>query len=165
MRALTIWQPWASLIMAGAKPIEWRSHHRCGTVVGQRIVIHAGMRPHERIEIAQLRMALIDEGRKYLAGQRITSPTGLDIPIALELLLRAWADPSVLPLGAGLGTAILGEPKPAGDLGFPVDSDRLEHSNWGWPLSDVEVWPEPVPMRGGRGLWTWPVNEFAGEAA
>ena len=24
MRALTIWQPWASLIIIGAKPFEWR---------------------------------------------------------------------------------------------------------------------------------------------
>ena len=42
MKALTIWQPWATLIMAGAKPYEWRTWPAPKWIQGQRIVIHAG---------------------------------------------------------------------------------------------------------------------------
>ena len=45
MKTLTVWQPWASLIMIGAKRFEfrkWDYRKRCPDLVGQRIVIHAG---------------------------------------------------------------------------------------------------------------------------
>src|SRR3546814_15232141 len=63
-----------------------------------------------------------------------------------------------LPLAAGLGTAILGEPRIgteiAEEFGVPRanDSDRDEHANWGWPLTDIEVWDEPIPMKGKQGF-------------
>lgn len=44
MKAITIWQPWASLIMSGRKAIETRTHDRFKGLVGQRIAIHAGRR-------------------------------------------------------------------------------------------------------------------------
>lgn len=62
----------------------------------------------------------------------------------------------VLPMSVGLGTAILGEPRNgleiAEEFGVPRanDSDRDEHANWGWPMLDIEAWPEP--MRKQRGL-------------
>lgn len=42
MRALTIWQPWASLIAKGDKRIENRDYPPFSTIVGERIAIHAG---------------------------------------------------------------------------------------------------------------------------
>jgi hypothetical protein len=42
MRALTIKQPWASMIAAGHKTIENRSWRPPAGLVGQRIAIHAG---------------------------------------------------------------------------------------------------------------------------
>jgi hypothetical protein len=38
MKALTIWQPWASLIMAGCKPYEFRRWAAPQRLVGQRLV-------------------------------------------------------------------------------------------------------------------------------
>ena len=35
------------------------------------------------------------------------------------------------------------------------DSDRDEHSNWGWPLRDVERLEPYVPAKGAQGWWTW----------
>jgi hypothetical protein len=48
VKALTIWAPWGSLIMIGAKPVEWRGWsyaERFPRLVDQRIVIHQGARP------------------------------------------------------------------------------------------------------------------------
>ena len=42
MKAITLWQPWASLIASGWKTIETRRHARFACLVGSRIAIHAG---------------------------------------------------------------------------------------------------------------------------
>lgn len=44
MKALTLWQPWASLIALGVKTIETRSWAAPKSLIGQRIAIHASKR-------------------------------------------------------------------------------------------------------------------------
>ena len=60
MKALTIWQPWASLIMAGAKPWEWRGWAPPRSLVGQRIAIHAGARKVGRLDHHKFAWPLTD---------------------------------------------------------------------------------------------------------
>ncbi len=147
MKALTIWQPWAALIMAGAKPWEWRGWKPPRDLVGQRLVIHAGARKVEKHEIAQL-LRDIREGDTSLIADKALA------------VLDAHHTGAFL-LACGLGTAIVGEPISAGDWakkhgGAGYDSSRLNHHMWGWPLTDVQAFPAPVPMRGAQGLWEWP---------
>jgi ASCH domain. len=54
MKALTIWQPWASLIIAGAKPYEFRGWRAPRSLIGQRIVIHAAARKIDMEEVGNL---------------------------------------------------------------------------------------------------------------
>ena len=42
MKAITLWQPWATFIALKWKTIETRTHSRFKSLVGQRIAIHAG---------------------------------------------------------------------------------------------------------------------------
>lgn len=153
MKALTIWQPWASLIMAGAKPYEFRGWRPHASLIGQRIVIHAAARRPDWHECRHLYQALSERGS--LAGKM----TCLHADIALPILAGC---PDELPRAVGLGTVIVGPPRLgtniAADFGVPRanDSDRDSHANWGWPMLDIEVWPEPIPMRGKQGLWNWP---------
>lgn len=152
MMALTIWQPWASLIMAGVKPWEFRGHPAPRSQAGKRIVIHAGARKVQRGELQDLIVRL---GR---ADQAWT--TGLDLA-ALPLLERWLASPGMLPLASGLGHALLGEPVRADQLseiaGHAVnDSDRMDHSKWAWPLTDIAFFSHPIPQRGAQGFWPWP---------
>lgn len=154
MLAFTIWQPWASLIMVGAKPNEFRpkpftQYHGLTPGVGERIVIHAGARPVKPAEVEDL-IKRIDAGGEH---------TGLILEPARELLLRARAAHRyrLLPLGAALGTAVLGKPQLACDL-FKMkveDSDRGDF-NWAWPLSDIKPFDAPIPMRGFQGFWLYP---------
>jgi hypothetical protein len=44
MHAVTVWQPWATLIAEGLKPLEFRSRPLPSALVGTRIGIHAGAR-------------------------------------------------------------------------------------------------------------------------
>jgi len=41
MKAITLWQPWATMIALGHKTVETRTHDRFQCLVGQRIAIHA----------------------------------------------------------------------------------------------------------------------------
>lgn len=148
MKALTIWQPWASLILAGVKPYEFRSWPTPRGLIGHHIGIHAGARPPKRGEIADL-----------IARLRGPEPwtTALK-PEALELLERAHATPGALPLSCILCTASLGTPVRADRIvhefgGAMNDSDRNQHCNWAWPLTDIRPLVPPVPARGAQGLW------------
>lgn len=147
--ALTIWQPWASLIMAGAKRYEFRSYPAPAGMTGRRFVVHAGTRRIVRGEVAELLYRLEKEPQG----------TGLDPAIAQPLLERVHANPNVLPLAAGLGTALLGRPRLATEIYAGVmDSDRIDHSMWGWPLSEIASFGMPVPCRGYQGFWPWPAG-------
>lgn len=153
--ALTIWQPWASLIVAGAKPYEFRGYPAARAFRNSRIGIHAGKRKPVMAELRALRLKLQGE-----------NDTGLDAAIALPLLERWSQDPASLQLASVLGTAFMGEPIRADRIPeyaarFTNDSDRHEHANYGWPLSDVRPLMPPVPYRGAQGFWTCELEEGA----
>jgi len=161
MKALTIWQPWASLIMAGAKPYEFRGWRPPRSIIGQRIVIHAGARRMRREEWLDLCYRTVREKDGIYEGDF----TCLHASLAHHHLGELKYDSDSVVYSAGLGTAIVGEPRLGTDIAAEFctdlvnDSDRDDHANWGWPMLDIEVWPEPIPMSGKQGLWNWPTPE------
>lgn len=178
MKALTIWQPWASLIIAGAKPFEFRDWPAPRWIIGQRIVIHAGARAMRRSEVEDLQQRLADPDAAWT--------TGLHGEKARQILQWAWlqAGPQAkqrgffdsaghaytpLPLSAGLGTAIVGAPVDGWDacetFGHKVnDSDRDGQANFAWPMLEIERWPEAQVCRGAQGFWNWPEATAFAEA-
>ena len=147
--AITIWQPWASLIQAGAKPYEWRHWPAPNRLIGRRIAIHAGARKVKKTEIADLLYQLQAEGD---AG------TSLIVDKALPLLERWLSSPGQLPLSSVLCLATLGKPITAAEYSADraaLDSDRIDHSTWAWPLSDIEALGPFVPAKGAQGFWEW----------
>lgn len=157
LKVLTVWQPWASLIIEGAKPFEFRGWRPPASLVGQRIVIHAAARKESADEVRTLLYQL-------MKGGQAAAMTCLRPDIAIPILQRAQGR----LLSCGLGTAVVGEPRNGFDIArefgveFANDSDRDGHANWGWPMENIERWPEPVPARGRQGLWNWPTAEDAG---
>ncbi len=147
LRVLTVWQPWASLIIAGAKPYEFRSHRPPRTIVGQRIVIHAAARKIDTLEVCAIMNAL--KAREVNPDE--AAETCLHPELALPVLEQALR--GELPLGVGLGTAICGEGRSGYDI---AEEFGLEHVNYGWPLTEIERWPEPIAARGSQGIWFWP---------
>lgn len=153
MKALTIWQPWASLIVAGAKPYEFRRFDYSSQawnryVEGSRIVIHAGKTTIKRDEMAALLYRL----------EKVPEETGLIADIALPIVERAHVSPEALPRAAGLGTAMIRKAVPARTIFSDkiADSSRIDQHVWAWPLEDIEVWEPIVPMKGAQGFWNWP---------
>lgn len=160
MKAIVLWQPWASLIAVGAKPLEFRNRDyrvKDGVKTGDRIAIASAARPVKRAEVRDLLRRLDDE-----AGS-----TGLVTDKARALLER-WERyssamtpeqviPNPCPTRVIVCTATIGEPKLSVDAmpkwaKFINDSDRLEHSKWAWPMLDVRP-TEPIPSKGAQGFF------------
>ena len=157
LRALTLWQPWATLVVAGVKPYEFRRWPAPKWVWGERIAIHAGARPVRRREIDELIGAIRLEGGWGTA--LVPEP-------ALEILLAMQARPGLVPTSAVLGTAVLGRPVPAAEAvaqayrdSFRGDSDRIDHVLFGWPLTEVRRFAPPIEARGAQGFWWWSTTE------
>ena len=169
MKAITLWQPWASLVLVGAKPYEFRGWKPPRSLIGKRIAIHAGARKARFAEMVDLmdRIELGDpnqnpclhpEPARQLLRRALAA---LKQPDPDSLFPESSIEPFTLPLACILCTAVLGVPK-QGDLcaqefGFASnDSDRNQNFNWGWPLTQVEPLVPPVEARGAQGFWEWP---------
>jgi hypothetical protein len=180
MKALTIYQPWASLVIAGAKPYEfrkWSPRERGGAyaaLIGQRIAIHASQRPIDRPEVQRI-IADLRAGKELAARRCLHADKALPIleralvaSVSTETMVIGTAKHGDLPWSCVLGTAIMGEPRSGYDIaeefGLPHvnDSDRDEEANFGWPMLEIEAWDSPVPMRGAQGFWNMPTPEALG---
>ena len=140
MKAITIWQPWASLIALGYKTIETRTHSRLGCLHDprERFAIHAACRFDEWA--AGVIAGVLERWRAHYPR----------LPVTSEQL----ADPNAWPRGAVVGTAR--------GVGFGVLNERYELSAlcpcdglWGLFVADARALPEPVPARGFQGVWSW----------
>ena len=152
--AITLHQPWASLIALGLKTVETRSWPAPARLVGQRIAIHAGKRlvrqPGDAIE-RELRVRL---GENW----RLTIPTGAVLATATLAGMTRVAridplsshavhdDSTEVGCAAGRGRTLI---DPWGDFSA---------GRWLWFLDDVEALPEPVPAGGHQGFWRWNVE-------
>lgn len=126
MRALTIRQPWATLIALGVKTIETRSWRAPRSLIGQTIAIHAGKHQPEPGHVGEW---CIDRNRRDGAWMR-----------------RHTLDPSQrLPLGAIVATATLADCRPAGHIHLselPSETERRSVPNWpGYEVTiNGDVW-------------------------
>jgi hypothetical protein len=129
--ALTVKQPWATLIAVGAKKVEtrsWKTKHR--GIIG----IHAG--------------ATITRDAVELCFQE---------PFKAALTAAGILHPDQLPLGALLAKADLAECRETGRMYYLSDQERAfgdyTEGRYGWVFKNVEILPAPVPMSGALKLW------------
>jgi hypothetical protein len=151
MKALSIQQPYASLIANGAKTIETRSWKAPARIIGQRIAIHASK--------GQPRVA-----KWFCYTDEVVSALWPDI-LALESLAQhaaTIAHIQQLPLGVVIATARLEECWSTNQTDMVArlaDTERAfgnyAPDRWMWLLDDVRVLPEQIPARGSLGFWEW----------
>ena len=129
MKALTIKQPWASLIMEFGKDVDnrtWKTNYR------GPLVIHAG----KQFDCSAAPMRLrLPTGARWMDGDKMK------------------AQSPYFPAGSCLGIADVVEctmiqTSPWHDTGL-----------WGWYLANVRPFPQPVPYKGTQGLWNIPDEE------
>jgi hypothetical protein len=156
MKALSLTQPWASLVAIGAKRIETRSW---GTRYRGPLAIHASK------GFPKWAQETCDEKPFY----GVLIKAGLLWPMGDETLThRAVERYLTMPLGAFVAVATLNDVgliTPGGRvfLGASgtkcVADDELAFGDytpgrWAWLLADVKRLPEPIPCKGALGLWT-----------
>ena len=143
MKAISLWQPWASLITGGAKKIETRSWPYVGPLPVW-LAIHATCTIEPRVK------AMLLETRQ-----------GRQIRDWLETLCGIRSI-EALPLGSVVAVARLAACKPTGTLEETHPLSEMERAlgdyrggRFAWILDRVEFLDRPLPARGAQGLWTW----------
>lgn len=137
MKALTLTQPWATLVAIGAKEIETRSWH---TSYRGPLAIHAakGLAGMKRIEFSQL--CLLTE------------------PFRTALRAAGYYDSDSFPRGRVLATCELVDclETQAIEVGEPERSfGDYSYGRFAWLLENIRRLPGPVPAKGALGLWEW----------
>lgn len=146
MKAITIHQPWATLIALGEKRFEtrgWPTKYR------GELAIHAG----KSIDMSAL---LVQEIKDALVRNGITDWTKLPygVVMATATLTECWSVGS--DYQSGMPVLYNGE----GGETRPV---RLKEGRFGdysfgryaWELIDVRPLPEPIQAKGQQRLWNW----------
>ena len=140
MKAITLWQPWATFVAMRWKTIETRTHARFKGLVGQRIAIHAGLKVDEA--------AFLNE----FLPQRISTP------LQVENLIRVVA----LWRGRLVCTARVVDARWAPNVGF------VEREEWNKRamceaagkfclfLGDIVPLQNMIPFRGRQGIFEVP---------
>lgn len=135
MKALSIWQPWASLIAVGAKRFETRSWP---TRYRGPIAIHAARAWHE--ECAEV-------FSRYAVQADLAPSIGIDPPLLKH----------DLPFGAIVAIAVLADCVPTTQLRDQILGERVlgnfTPGRFAWRLDRVERILQPIPFTGRRGLW------------
>ncbi|MGH6969098.1 MAG: hypothetical protein ACREEN_08350 [Stellaceae bacterium] len=161
MRALTIWQPWASLIAGGVKPFEFRRRPAPRKLVGQRIVIHAAARPNDLDSVKHIRTHLV-AGDWTVIGTEDADAVRKAIRMCHE-----WESGTPAPLAAGLGTVTLGQSHRGTELyRGRIDDGEIDPDIFAWPMLDPVPFDKPIPAVGMQGFWKWspakPLDRDAG---
>jgi hypothetical protein len=152
VKAITIKQPYPSLIMAGIKTVETRTRD---TKIRGRILIHSAAVFH------RFSWHFFNEDeQKHI----------------LPLFEKCDEHPAIcygaLPLGVILGSVEIVDTMPAGvyterygSKGTLTEMEMhqrewalgdLSTDRWAWILANPEPWPEPAPFKGKQGFWNHP---------
>lgn len=136
MKAITIHQPWASLIAHGHKRYEtrsWRTHYR------GPIAIHASQRTD--------RQAVLDVAREYPHIWREISPLPKGCIVAVADLVDCLKSVDTWTDGYELeGRHLIYAPE--------YEFGDFTPGRYAWELSNVRL-IEPIPAKGRQGLWNW----------
>ncbi|WP_447979061.1 ASCH domain-containing protein [Candidatus Nitrospira bockiana] len=134
MKALTLWQPWASLVAFGEKKYETRAWP---TTYRGRLAIHAGA----HWTVAQRRLCWQSAFARALSRHGVGQPEDLPLGAVLcvvELLdvVETW----------GHRSQVSEQEKALGNW---------ERGRYAWRLHVVEVFRVPILAKGRQGLWEW----------
>ena len=134
MKALTLCQPWATLIAQADKRYENRVWTPPAGLIKRRIAIHAG----KKLLTSSIAGFLMQ--RYGLDAD--TLPMGA---VVCTAVVTGWVDTrNVLRVHGAVPVGWEDDPWFAGPVG--------------WHLADVRTLREPIPCRGARSLWDLPVD-------
>lgn len=174
MKAISLWQPWASLIACGAKPYETRSWAPPRELIGQPIAIHAAKKIDK--EAAEFAEELCYGQHGHDLGDRLDASWGecsdelmgifghaampIGCVVAIARLDAAFqlgdvADDTAAP-AARVVRRLISRPIPEC---FTVRYDTFGDyapGRWAWLLRDVRPLKPPMALKGHQGFFDLP---------
>jgi hypothetical protein len=159
VRAISLWQPWASLVAIGAKRIETR--HWSTTYRGP-LAIHAAKKWSRDLELTAREHPFEAALRAGSAWPPADLPFGAIVAVCElhscnEILGRSATDVSLMRFG---GFPMVG----GGYDVVTVDEEAFgdyEPGRFAWRLSHVRKLPKPIPFRGAQGFFDVPDDLIA----
>jgi hypothetical protein len=171
---LSLWQPWATLIIVGVKTIETRSWRAPKSIIGQRIAIHATKKPPKEDQRVG-EYGVHQMGDDSWAMQRINTLRYIPLPLgAVVATVRLVATLPVVELweihplfSGGAGCVATTQPNAEhppklmvwndGETYGHAIEDQRPHGDftpgrWAWLLEDVQAVDPVVPFVGGQGF-------------
>jgi hypothetical protein len=172
MQAISLWQPWASLLAMGAKKIETR-HWPYRNPKPALLAIHAALKwdrdLYDLCQVEPFARVLRANSVRFVERPKASSSVGPG---------RAMGLPQpALPFGAIVAVGRLRCCVPTEDFGSDPRCALLRTEQeiafgdfalgrYAWVFDAVRPLNEPVPERGHQSLWSWePNNEAAAIAA
>lgn len=151
MYAISLWQPWASLIAEGVKVQETRSWSPPHWLIGQRIAIHAAKRRVTKALLKHLPKEIHDPMIKAYGWDWLsTMPYGAVICTAeLFGVARIEGEVSLDKKGLPAFRVDCGEHTTI----FPDPYGDYSAGRYIWGLRHIKKKRSPVPMAGKQGLW------------
>lgn len=164
MKAITLWQPWASLLACGVKQFETRSW---ATSYRGPIAIHAAQKPFYKVLKELFPLHEWKYSPDYSAKRKFVD------------YISRFVDIDTLCYGAVIATAelvdchkivIYGGRGISGDGQGWLDVDgkgiyeppeqELRLGNWtlgryAWEFANIQILDEPIPAKGGQRIWNW----------
>lgn len=153
MKALSLTQPWATLVAIGAKRIETRSWR---TKYTGPLAIHAAKRFPKEARAFAMQPACYNAVRRAPACWSWYPSYPLGVVLATCRLV-ACLPVEVLDNGGDVFSVSL-EPLSQQERAFGDYSP----GRYGWILEDVQLLPELIPAKGALGLWEWSNNGACG---
>lgn len=160
MKALTLTQPWATLIAIGAKTLETRSWP---TKYRGTLAIHAAAKPGKGGMRGWYNRCAIQEPFVRVLGAHPS------------MLMLDRYNPYAMPFGAIVAVCELADVVRSETLAFEGQWSRLREGGiqtwtltdqeqgfgdytagrFAWLLTNIRMLPEPIPAKGQLGLWEW----------
>lgn len=180
MKAISLWQPWASLIACEAKPFETRSWAPPRDLIGQPIAIHAAKKVDKDAAIFATELSY---GQNAIGGfdlaNKLELSWGGDESVPGELMAKFGS--CLMPVGCVVAIARLDAAFQLGEIAkdtavpgarvvrritsrdmpecFTVRIDDFgdySPGRWAWLLRDVKPLKPPVAAKGAQGFFELP---------
>lgn len=156
IETITIWQPWASLCVAGIKPFETRSW---ATNYRGRIAIHAAAKPMDETMrflpselISKIYAAFWKKG--IMPEQVDNLPTGAVVgTVEIARCLRVEQQTEKLAI-------LVGENSIVSVSGLELQLGDFSVGRYAWELLNPVMFDKPIKAVGHLGIWKWEGNTY-----
>lgn len=141
MKAISLHQPWASLVMQGVKRLETRSWAPPASLEGRRVLVHAA----KRLDPCVLEAPF----SQVIRNPEVNAPTG--VLLGSVLLEGAWRIDSAADRDLVVGEYHRGEGARARELELAFGDFEL--GRWMWGLQAPRQLNVPIPYNGRQGFF------------